>query len=227
MKRGEEVPERVVGAFVAAHFEEERSSIKMLLEDYCSSSTPRKLPGISPTAGELEQTTAKNRCPGRGARPASSELAVPVLAQRQSSPLAQTVTMAREDVQPPADTDTLQRKGAPEVSVTLRSASAVALSVETPPAVPVGTGSPQGGLGALRAIDLGSSSSATPCDEEETLLRGPVGLPSAAASLSPRRPSRRGLARTLLVFRACNNKWQTKSSSLRARHRPLPMPSPW
>jgi serine/threonine-protein kinase len=76
VRQGEEVPPRVVGRFVAAHFEEERTAIKTQLENYCSSSSLRKGMGVKQSMREFEQTTDESRSPRRRPMASSSELAV-------------------------------------------------------------------------------------------------------------------------------------------------------
>jgi serine/threonine-protein kinase len=195
VRQGEEVPARVVGKFVAAHFEEERAAMKTRLEDYCSSSSLPKGMSIKQSTREFEQPTGESRSPRRRPMASSSESAVTVITPREGSQLAQAVAMAQKDFPCAAVATTVRERSPLEVSATMRSPT----SVDTPLTAPISTCSSRRGLASVRALDRGPSSSTPASDEQATLPRVPVNMPPIVASLSAPRPQRQRWLSTIRV----------------------------
>jgi hypothetical protein len=176
-RQGEEVPARVVGTFVAAHFEEERVALRVLIEDAGVSSAPWEGIGEKPAALEIEQTWVDSKLPSRYPMETSVEPSAAGIAPREGSDLAQDATIAGE--------------GYPlEASVTVRSPTEAPMAVDTPLTALGCPRFPRGEPLAMRALDRGPSESSPLSEEPETLRRFPVSTVPVVASLSPPRLSR-------------------------------------
>jgi serine/threonine protein kinase len=130
-RQGEEVTGRVVGTFVAAHFEEERATIKALLEDelrdYSSTVRP-KTSGVARVPLELESTVPDSRASSRNSVPASVTLEAPGKTAREGSPPAAAGATTGDGSPPP-------------ITVTMRSQFAAPAAADSPPRAPISAGS--------------------------------------------------------------------------------------
>jgi eukaryotic-like serine/threonine-protein kinase len=184
-RQGEEVPGRVVGTFVAAHFEEERAANKSLLEhelrEYCSSSTLRKVMNVerAPLENELEQTVVDSKL--SSARPVveSSESAVTVTAPAEGFSLAGPVTM--------------------------RSPLPAPISVDSTPTVLAGAPFSRRGPASTRALDRAPSSpipsrQVSPYEEQEKTWQSLGSIAPITEQVSPPRLQGRRLRPTTILL---------------------------
>jgi eukaryotic-like serine/threonine-protein kinase len=181
-RQGEEVTGRVVGTFVAAHFQEERASIKALLEDelrdYSSSSRPRVSKSDQPLQ-DFDLTVASSKAPSR----------LPLLESAPAPPAAQAATAV--EASPPAAPATPAGESHPlTITVTMRSSLPDVIPEDCLPPAPVSTRSPISEPASKSALDKGGSPSPLQLQGHETLGRSSVSLDTVTDSRSASRSQR-------------------------------------